>query len=63
MKHLELPAEKCYINIERYGNTSSASIAIALDECARSGRIARGGLVGVVGFGAGLTLGACGFEY
>jgi 3-oxoacyl-[acyl-carrier-protein] synthase-3 len=63
MKHLELPAEKCYVNIHDYGNTSSASIAIALDECVRTGRIERGGLVGVVGFGAGLTLGACVFEY
>jgi 3-oxoacyl-[acyl-carrier-protein] synthase-3 len=63
MKHLELPAAKCYVNIQNYGNTSRASIAIALDECVRTGRVKRGDLIGAVGFGAGLTLGACVFEY
>lgn len=63
MKHLNLPEERCYVNIHEYGNTSSASVPIALDECVRGGKLQRGDMVCVVGFGAGLTLGACVFEY
>lgn len=63
VKSLGLPGEKVYINIEKYGNTSSASIMIALDECIRDGKIVRGDLVCIVGFGAGLTYGADVFEY
>jgi len=55
MKRLELPMEKMYVNIDRYGNTSSASIAIALDEALRGGTIKPGDLVVLVAFGAGLT--------
>ena len=55
---LELADERCYINIDRYGNTSAASIPIALDEAARSGKIKRGDVVLMVAFGAGLTWGA-----
>lgn len=62
-KNLGLPWEKIHVNIGEYGNTSSASIGIGLDECARGGKISRGDLVCVVGFGAGLTYGACVFEY
>ena len=62
-KNLGLPWEKIHVNIADYGNTSSASIAIGLDECIRGGRINRGDLVCIVGFGAGLTYGACVFEY
>ncbi len=57
-ERLELPADKVYVNIERYGNTSSASIAIALDECVRSGRLAPGHKLGVAAFGGGATWGA-----
>jgi 3-oxoacyl-[acyl-carrier-protein] synthase-3 len=53
-----IPAERCYVNIERYGNTSSASIPIALDEAVRGGRIQRGQVVLMAAFGAGLTWGA-----
>jgi len=53
-----IPPERCYLNIERYGNTSSASIPIALDEAVRSGRIRRGQIVLMAAFGAGLTWGA-----
>ena len=63
MKKLLLPIEKCHVNIRDYGNTSSASMAIGLDECVREGLIKRGDMVCVVGFGAGLTYGACVFEY
>ncbi len=46
------------MNIERYGNTSSASIPIALDEAVRDGRVKRGDLILFTAFGAGLTWGA-----
>jgi 3-oxoacyl-[acyl-carrier-protein] synthase-3 len=52
---LDIPAERCYVNIDRYGNTSAASIPIALDEAVRSGRIVRGNVVLMAAFGAGLT--------
>ncbi len=57
-KRLKLPDEKIFINIHKYGNTSAASLPIAFDECARSGRIKRGDLIIFVAFGAGLTWGA-----
>lgn len=63
VKNLGLPEEKVYVNIHNYGNTSSASIAIGLDECVKNGVIKRGSLLCLVGFGAGLTYGACVFEY
>ena len=47
--------ERVYVNLERYGNTSSASIPIALNEARRAGRIAGGDLVLLIAFGAGLT--------
>jgi 3-oxoacyl-[acyl-carrier-protein] synthase-3 len=57
-KRLELPDEKVFLNIANYGNTSAASIPIALDECLRQGRIKPGNVVVLVTFGAGLTWGA-----
>ncbi len=54
-KHAGIPLEKTYINIDRYGNTSAASIPIALDECVREGRIKPGSNVLMVAFGGGLT--------
>ena len=57
-KRLKIPSEKVYVSIENYGNTSSASIPIALDEAMRSGRIRAGDYVLLVAFGAGLTWGA-----
>ncbi len=56
-ERLGLPAEKMYVNIDRYGNTSSASIPIALDELVRSGRIQRGDHIGMAAFGGGATWG------
>ena len=55
MDKLGLPPEKACVNIERYGNTSAASIPIALDEALRTERLKRGDAVVVVAFGAGLT--------
>jgi 3-oxoacyl-[acyl-carrier-protein] synthase-3 len=47
--------DRCYVNIERYGNTSAASIPIALDEAVRDGKIKSGDVVLMAAFGAGLT--------
>lgn len=55
MERLGLPMEKVLLNLDRYGNTSAASIPIALDEAVREGRIKEGSLVMLGAFGAGLT--------
>ncbi len=57
-QYLELPLERFFINVDRYGNTSAASIPIALDEARRAGRIKPGDLTLLVAFGAGLTYGS-----
>ena len=54
-KRLGLPPEKVFVNLDRYGNTSAASIPLALDEAVKAGRVNRGDIVVTVGFGAGLT--------
>lgn len=54
-ERLSLPLEKLVLNMDRYGNTSAASIPIALDEAVRDGRIKPGDLVMLGAFGAGLT--------
>ena len=56
-KRLRLPAEKFYLNIEEYANTSSATIPIAMDEMNRNGLLKKGDLILTVGFGGGLTYG------
>ena len=58
MKSLKMPMEKVVVNIDQHGNTSSASIPIALDEAVRSGKIQRDDKICLVGFGAGLTTAA-----
>ena len=62
-KRLNLPDDKYFVNIQEYGNTSAASVPLALDEAVRDGRIQRGDLVGLVAFGAGLTWGATIIRY
>jgi 3-oxoacyl-[acyl-carrier-protein] synthase-3 len=62
-KRLKLPKEKVFLNIAEYGNTSAASVPIAFDECAKSGRIKRGDIIIFVAFGAGLTWGANVIEF
>jgi 3-oxoacyl-[acyl-carrier-protein] synthase-3 len=57
-KRMKLPMEKFHNNLDRFGNTSAASIGLALDEAYRKGRIESGDLVLLVAFGAGLTWGA-----
>ena len=54
-KRLGIPMDKFHNNLDRYGNTSAASVPIALDEAYRAGRIQSGDLVLLVAFGAGLT--------
>ena len=54
-KRLHVPMEKVFVNIEKYANTSGASIPIALDEAVHAGMIHRGDIVCLDGFGAGLT--------
>lgn len=54
-ERLGIPAERCHVNIDRYGNTSAASIPIALDEAVRAGKVARGDVILMAAFGAGLT--------
>ena len=54
-KHAGISMEKVYVNVDRYGNTSSASVPIALDEAIERGRITEGTTVMLVAFGAGFT--------
>jgi 3-oxoacyl-[acyl-carrier-protein] synthase-3 len=55
VERLGMSIEKVYLNIDRLGNTSSASVPMALDELRRSNRVAAGDYVLFVAFGAGLT--------
>jgi 3-oxoacyl-[acyl-carrier-protein] synthase-3 len=54
-ERLKIPFDKVFVNVQNYGNTSAASVPLALDEAYRFGRIKPGDIVVVVGFGAGLT--------
>jgi 3-oxoacyl-[acyl-carrier-protein] synthase III len=62
-RRLGLPMEKVFVNLDRYGNTSAASIPLALDEARRSGRIQKGDLVEMVTFGGGFTWAAAVVEW
>lgn len=57
-QRMGLAPEKMYNNIQKYGNTTAASIPLALDECVRAGRVKEGDLVCFAAFGAGFTWGA-----
>lgn len=57
-KNLGIPAEKFYVNIERYGNMSAACVPIAMDEASKKGLLKKGDLIITVAFGGGLTWGA-----
>ncbi len=57
-KKLGMPNERVFINVEKYGNTSAATIPIALDEINRTGQVDKGDLILAVAFGGGLTWGA-----
>lgn len=58
-KRLPIPEERFYVNIDRFGNTSSASIPIALDELNRGGKLKPGDLLAMCAFGGGLSSAAC----
>lgn len=58
-KRLKLPMEKVIINVDKYGNTSAASIPLAMDEAIKDGKLKNGDIIVLVGFGAGLTWASC----
>lgn len=58
-KKLGIDEDRVVCNIEKYGNTSSASVALALDELVRSGKLKKGDLIVMAAFGGGLSSGAC----
>ena len=60
---LDVPNESVFVNLHKYGNTSAAAIAIALDEAHREGKIKRGDKIVMVAFGAGLTWAAAAIEW
>ena len=62
-ERLGFKPEQAFVNLDKYGNTSAASVAIALDEAVQQGRIQRGDLVLLVVFGAGLTWAAAVIEW
>jgi 3-oxoacyl-[acyl-carrier-protein] synthase-3 len=62
-KRLGAPIERFFVNLEKYGNTSAASVPLALDEAARQGFIKRGDKIILSGFGGGLTAGTILMQY
>jgi 3-oxoacyl-[acyl-carrier-protein] synthase-3 len=62
-ERLGATSEQLFINLDRYGNTSAASVVIALDEAVASGKVRRGDLVLLIAFGGGLTWGAAVIEW
>ncbi|MBD1927759.1 ketoacyl-ACP synthase III [Trichocoleus sp. FACHB-90] len=62
-QRLNIPADKVISNLANYGNTSAASIPLALDEAVREGKIKQGDVIATSGFGAGLTWGAAIFQW
>lgn len=63
MKVMNIPREKVYCNLDRFGNTSAASIPLVLDEAVQQNRIRRGDVIVMCGFGAGLTWGTGVFRW
>jgi 3-oxoacyl-[acyl-carrier-protein] synthase-3 len=63
LKQLRIPEEKVFINLQKYGNTSTASIPIALCEAIEAGKVKPGDKLVFVGFGAGLTWAACAIQW
>lgn len=62
-ERLDVPYDRVFTNLQKYGNTSAAAVAIALDEAHRGGRIPKGGHVVLVAFGAGLTWAAAAIRW
>ena len=63
VKRMGITAEKVFLNLEKYGNTSASCIPVALTEAVQQGRIKKGNKVVLVGFGGGLTWGAALIEW
>lgn len=59
ISQFSIPKERMYVNLDRFGNTSAASIPLALDQANQEGKLKRGDLVLMCGFGAGLSWGTC----
>ena len=62
-KHMGLPMDKVFVNLDKYGNTSAASVGLALDEAVEAGRVKAGSKIVLVAFGAGLTWAATAIEW
>ena len=62
-RRVGLPEEKVFVNVNKYGNTSAASIPIALDEARKTGRIKQNDTVVLVAFGAGFTWGSAAIRF
>lgn len=58
LDRLQIPIGKCWLNLDRYGNTSSASLPISLDEAQRAGRLRPGDLIAMMAIGAGMAWGS-----
>lgn len=58
MERVEIPLEKCWLNIHKYGNTSSASLPMTLDEAHRAGRLKKGDLIAMMAIGGGMAWGS-----
>jgi 3-oxoacyl-[acyl-carrier-protein] synthase-3 len=63
VEYLGVPPDRVFMNLDEYGNTSAASIPLSLDEAIRAGRAPKGSRVLLCGFGAGLSWGACIFQF
>jgi 3-oxoacyl-[acyl-carrier-protein] synthase-3 len=58
LKRFEIPMERCWLNLQKYGNTSSASLPMSLDEANRAGRLRSGDLIAMMAIGAGMAWGS-----
>lgn len=62
-ERVEVPRERIFVNVDKYGNMSAATTIVALDEARRQGRVRKGDLVELIAFGAGLTWGAAVIQF
>jgi 3-oxoacyl-[acyl-carrier-protein] synthase III len=62
-ERVDIPRERIFVNVDKYGNMSAATTIVALDEARRQGRVRKGDLVELIAFGAGLTWGAAVIQF
>ena len=62
-QRINIPRERVFVNVDKYGNMSAATTIVALDEARRQGRVRKGDLVELIAFGAGLTWGAAVIQF